>query len=92
LVRTDFFGESAAGLASLPLTRPDCERSCTYRISIALIAQGYNLKSCVAAFGGALRVIGAVTSALGIGGQKRDDPWRSAVGHAHPLDYVEVPR
>ena len=46
----------------------------------------------VAAIGGALRVIGAVTSVLGIAGQKEDDPWRSAVGDAHPLDYVEVPR
>jgi hypothetical protein len=42
----------------------------------------------VAAIGGALRVIGAVTSVLGIAGQKEDDPWRSAVGDAHPLDYV----
>jgi hypothetical protein len=37
-----FFGGSAAGLGSLPLMRPDAERSSTYRI---LIAQGYNLKS-----------------------------------------------
>jgi hypothetical protein len=46
----------------------------------------------IAAIGGALRVISVVTSALGIAGQKGDDPWRRAVGDAHPLDCVEVPR
>ena len=46
----------------------------------------------VAAIGGALIVIGMFTSALGIAGRKADDPWRAAVGDAHPLDCVEVPR
>jgi hypothetical protein len=46
----------------------------------------------VAAIGGALSVIGMVTSALGIAGRKDEDPWCGAVGDAHPLDYVEVPR
>ena len=46
----------------------------------------------VAAIGGALSVIGMVTSALGIAGRKDEDPWRGAVGDAHQLDYVEVPR
>ena len=45
----------------------------------------------VAAIGGALSVIGMVTSALGIAGRKDEDPWRGAVGDAHPLDYVEGP-
>jgi hypothetical protein len=44
----------------------------------------------VAAIGGALSVIGMVTSALGIAGRKVRDPWRDAVGDAHPLDYVEA--
>jgi hypothetical protein len=44
----------------------------------------------VVAIAGTLRVIGMVTSALGIAGRKVDDPWRSAVGDAHPLDYVEA--
>jgi hypothetical protein len=44
----------------------------------------------VVAIGGTLRVIGMVTSALGIAGRKVDDPWRGAVGDAHPLDYVEA--
>jgi hypothetical protein len=46
----------------------------------------------VVAIGGTLRVIGMVTSVLGIAGRKVDDPWRNAVGDAHPLDYVEVAR
>ena len=46
----------------------------------------------VVAIGGTLRVIGMVTSVLGIAGRKVDDPWRDAVGDAHPLDCVEVPR
>ena len=46
----------------------------------------------VVAIGGTLRVIGMVTSVLGIAGRKFDDPWRDAVGDAHPLDCVEVPR
>ena len=46
----------------------------------------------VVAIGGTLRVIGIVTSVLGIAGRKVDDPWRIAVGDAHPLDYVEVAR
>jgi hypothetical protein len=33
-----------------------------------------------------------VTSVLGLAGRKDNDPWRDAVGDAHPLDYVEVPR
>jgi hypothetical protein len=41
----------------------------------------------VVAIGGTLRVIGMVTS-----GRKVDDPWRDAVGDAHPLDCVEVTR
>ena len=43
----------------------------------------------VVAIGGTLRVIGMVTSVLGIAGRKVDDPWRDAVGDAHPLDCVE---
>ena len=46
----------------------------------------------VVAIGGTLRVIGMVTSVLGIAGRKVDDPWRNAVGDAHPLDCVEVAR
>jgi hypothetical protein len=46
----------------------------------------------VVAIGGTLRVIGMVTSVLGIAGRKVDDPWRDAVDDAHPLDCVEVPR
>jgi hypothetical protein len=46
----------------------------------------------VVAIGGTLRVIGMVTSVLGIAGRKVDDPWRDAVGDAHPLDCVEVAR
>ncbi len=46
----------------------------------------------VVAIGGTLRVIGMVTSVLGIAGRKVDDPWRDAVGDTHPLDCVEVPR
>ena len=42
--------------------------------------------------GGTLRMIGMVTSVLGLAGRKVDDPWRGAVGDAHPLDYVEVAR
>jgi hypothetical protein len=40
--------------------------------------------------GGALKVIGAVTSALGVAGRKEQDPWHGAVSDAHPLDYVEA--
>ena len=46
----------------------------------------------VVAIGGTLRMIGMVTSVLGLAGRKVDDPWRGAVGDAHPLDYVEVAR
>ena len=46
----------------------------------------------VVAIGGTLRMIGMVTSLLGLAGRKVDDPWRDAVGDAHPLDYVEVAR
>ena len=46
----------------------------------------------VAAIGGTLSVIGVVTSVLGLAGRKDNDPWRDAVGDAHPLDYVEVAR
>ena len=45
----------------------------------------------VAAIGGALSVIGMVTSALGIAGRKDEDPWRGVIGDAHPLDYVKGP-
>ena len=45
----------------------------------------------VVAIGGALHVIGTVTSSLVLPGGKLR-PWRGAVGDAHPLDYVEVPR
>jgi hypothetical protein len=37
----------------------------------------------VAAIGGALSVIGMVTSALGIAGRKDEDPWRGSVSDAH---------
>jgi hypothetical protein len=46
----------------------------------------------VVAIGGTLRVIGMVTSVLGLTVRKVDDPWRGVVGDAHPLDYVEVSR
>jgi hypothetical protein len=46
----------------------------------------------VAAIAGALHVIGTITSALGIATRKDADPWHGAVGDAHPLDYVDVPR
>jgi hypothetical protein len=41
---------------------------------------------------GALHVIATITSALGIAVRKDADPWRGAVGDAHPLDYIEVPQ
>ena len=43
----------------------------------------------VVAIGGTLRVIRNVASILGIAGRKVDDPWRDAVGDAHPLFGVE---
>ena len=46
----------------------------------------------VAAIAGTLRVIATITSALGIAVRKDADPWHGAVGDAHPLDYIEVPR
>ena len=46
----------------------------------------------VAAIAGALHVIATITSALGIAVRKDADPWHGAVGDAHPLDYIEVPR
>jgi hypothetical protein len=46
----------------------------------------------VAAIAGALHVIATITSALGIAVRKDADLWHGAVGDAHPLDYIEVPR
>ena len=43
----------------------------------------------VAAIAGALHLIGATRSALGIAEQKDADPFNAALGDAHPLDYVE---
>jgi hypothetical protein len=44
----------------------------------------------VVALAGALRVIGAVTSALGLSWRSDEDPWHGAASDAHPLDYVEA--
>ncbi len=46
----------------------------------------------VAAIADALHVIATITSALGIAVRKDADLWHGAVGDAHPLDYIEVPR
>ena len=35
--------------------------------------------------------IGAIAgAALGISGRRDEDPWRGAVGDAHPLEYIEA--
>jgi hypothetical protein len=41
----------------------------------------------VVALAAAIRVLGAIKTALGLGAA--DDPWRKLVGEAHPLDFVE---
>jgi hypothetical protein len=48
----------------------------------------------VVALGGALHVVGAIKSGLGIAGRgpADGDPWHGMVGDAHPLDYIEGPR
>jgi hypothetical protein len=35
-------------------------------------------------------VIRMVIGALGISGRRDEDPWRGAVGDAHPLEYIEA--
>lgn len=44
----------------------------------------------VGAIAGALHVIRMVIGALGISGRRDEDPWRGAVGDAHPLEYIEA--
>jgi hypothetical protein len=44
----------------------------------------------VGAIAGALHVIRMVIAALGISGRRDEDPWRCAVGDAHPLEYIEA--
>ena len=44
----------------------------------------------VGAIAGALHVIRMVTGVLGISGRRDEDPWRGAVGDAHPLEYIEA--
>ena len=48
----------------------------------------------VVALGGALHVVGAIKTGLGIAGRGSvdGDPWHGMVGDAHPLDYIEGPR
>jgi len=44
----------------------------------------------VMALAGALRMVGAIYSGLGLGSADgNQDPWHGMVGDAHPLDYVE---
>jgi ABC-type phosphate/phosphonate transport system permease subunit len=44
----------------------------------------------IGAISGALHVIRTVIAALGISGRRDEDPWRGAVGDAHPLEYIEA--
>jgi hypothetical protein len=44
----------------------------------------------VMALAGALRMVGAIYSGLGLGSADgNQDPWHGMFGDAHPLDYVE---
>jgi hypothetical protein len=46
----------------------------------------------VVVLGGAVYVVGAIKSGLGLAGRGSDggdDPWRGMAGDAHPLDYID---